>query len=82
MKLLIEAEICLVDDTYVLWALNTRPAVEALGLGAVHASGRVSMSGDPDAESDLAETVSLAIELLAARLGGLADSTRWKHRLL
>jgi hypothetical protein len=81
MKLLIEAEVCLVDDTYVQWRLDTRPAVEALGLGPVHGGGRVALSGDPDAASDRAEAVSLALELLAARIGGLADSTRWTHNL-
>jgi hypothetical protein len=81
MKLLIDAQVTLVDDKWVQWRVDTRPAVEAMGLGAVHGGGRVALSGDPDAGSDLAETVSLALELLAARVGGLADSTRWSHSL-
>jgi hypothetical protein len=82
MKLMIDATIWQDDDGAISWTIDTGTAVEAAGMARIRARGRLGHDGQWDSEIDLIEDVSLALELLGARLHRLADSAAWTHTLL
>jgi hypothetical protein len=81
MKILIDATVWQEDDGSIVWTVDTRPAVEAMGLAPAHNRGVVGVSGGLDQDDEIPEIVSVAIECLAARLARHADSATWSHRL-
>lgn len=81
MRILVNAIVQEDQDGNVHWALVSGLRAEAMGLGPINARGTVGHGDDFDPAAGDPEAVSLACELLAARLGRVADSAAWSHSL-